>query len=218
MYFNNAGWFLSTLYPSLVWRKKVNDKVLYLTFDDGPIPGITEYVLEELDNFKAKATFFCVGDNIQKHPEVFKKIIFSGHLIGNHTFNHLNGWKTDDEQYLENIKKCDEVIFNIAGEEFFNSEFKIQNIKLFRPPYGLIKKSQIKKLRDQYEIIMWDVLTGDFNKDLTCEKCLHKAIKFTKQGSIIIFHDSIKAEKNLRYALPRFLDHFTGKGFRFEVL
>ena len=211
MYFNNAGWFLSALYPSLVWRRKVKEKVLYLTFDDGPIPEVTEYVLEELDKYKVKATFFCVGDNIQKYPEVFKKIITKGHGVGNHTFNHLKGWKTDDKIYFENILKCEEEIAR-------HSSLVTRHSKLFRPPYGLIKRSQIRQLKDQYEIIMWDVLTGDFNKDLSCENCLNKAIKYTQKGSIVIFHDSIKAEKNLKYALPRFLDHFINQGYRFELL
>ncbi|MBX9852517.1 MAG: polysaccharide deacetylase family protein [Cytophagaceae bacterium] len=215
MYFNNAGWFLTTLYPTLIWRKKVEEKIIYLTFDDGPIPEITEYVLEELEKFKVKATFFCVGDNIRKYPDVFKKILPYGHAIGNHTFNHLNGWKTDDDAYIDNVQRCETIMSEIRAELIHNSQFKIHN--LFRPPYGLIKKSQIKRLPG-YQIIMWDVLTGDFNKDLSAEKCLHKSIKYTKKGSIVIFHDSIKAEKNLRYALPRFLDHFISQGYRFETL
>lgn len=189
----------------------MEDKVLYLTFDDGPIPDITEYVLEELDHYQAKATFFCVGDNIFKYPAVYRKILEKGHQTGNHTFNHLKGWKTGDEDYLLNIQRCQQ-------EMDLHLDIAQSPSDLFRPPYGLIKRSQIKQIRDQYQIIMWDVLTGDFNKDLSCEKCLHKAIKYTQQGSIIIFHDSIKAERNLKYALPRFLDHFKNKGYRFEVL
>lgn len=221
MYFNNAGWFLSALYPSLIWKKKTKEKVIYLTFDDGPIPGVTEYVLEELAKFKVQATFFCVGDNIFKHPQVFKKILLAGHKIGNHTFNHLKGWKTEDEAYLQNIARCEEEINKVREEmlkEIRHSSLFARTSKLFRPPYGLITKSQIRKLNGKYEVIMWDVLTGDFNKDLSPEKCLHKAIKYTQEGSIVIFHDSIKAETNLRYALPRFLEHFSSRGYRFEVL
>lgn len=216
MYFNNAGWFLSTLYPSLIWNKRGDDKIIYLTFDDGPIPEITDFVLEELEKFKAPATFFCVGDNISRHPAVFKKILSAGHKIGNHTFNHLNGWKTEDEAYLQNISLCEETIYAMT-KEVYKAEASLVP-RLFRPPYGLIKRSQIKKLEGQYQIVMWDVLTGDFNKELSPEKCLHKAIKYTSKGSIVIFHDSIKAERNLRYALPRFLDHFSSSGYRFEVL
>jgi peptidoglycan-N-acetylglucosamine deacetylase len=219
MYFNNAGWLLSTVYPSLIWSKKEKENIIYLTFDDGPIPEITEYVLEELNKYNIKATFFCVGDNINKNPEVFKKIILSGHAIGNHTYNHLNGWKTDDDVYLENIRKCEEVINKVKKEiSDKDSSFIIHHSSLFRPPYGLIKRSQIKKLNNEYQIIMWDVLTGDFNNELSPEKCLHKAMKYSKKGSVVIFHDSIKAERNLRYALPRFIEHFSSKGFRFETL
>jgi peptidoglycan/xylan/chitin deacetylase (PgdA/CDA1 family) len=220
MYFNNAGWLLSVIYPSLVWKKRVNENIIYLTFDDGPIPGITEYVLKELHKYNAKATFFCVGDNIGKHPDVFQKIVNDGHRVGNHTFNHLKGWKTDDELYVKNIMKCEEIITSTILEiPSYKVNVSLESSKkLFRPPYGLIKKSQIGKIKNEYQIIMWDVLTGDFNVKLSPEDCLKKAIKFTSQGSIVIFHDSIKAEKNLRYALPRFLDHFSSLGYRFDVL
>jgi len=216
MYFNNAGWLLSTLYPSLIWKKRTEEKVLYLTFDDGPIPDVTEYVLGELRKNAIKATFFCVGDNIRKHPEVFQKIIREEHRIGNHTYNHLKGWKTDDAHYVENIKKCDEIIRSSAGQS--TSQCYENHTKLFRPPYGLIKKSQIKKIDTEYQIVMWDVLTGDFDVKLSKEACLSKALKYTRNGSIIIFHDSVKAEKNLSYVLPRFIDHYLSLGYRFEKL
>jgi peptidoglycan/xylan/chitin deacetylase (PgdA/CDA1 family) len=220
MYFNNANWLLSVIYPSLIWKKRVNEKVIYLTFDDGPIPEITEYVLDQLLKFNAQATFFCVGDNILKYPEVFKKILLRGHHIGNHTFNHLKGWQTDDDGYIENIAKCEEIISKTVNDlSIENVPFKIsQTSKLFRPPYGLIKKSQIKLIKSKYQIVMWDVLTGDFNQELSPENCLHKAIKYTSKGSIVIFHDSIKAEKNLKYALPKFLEYFSNQGYRFEAL
>ncbi len=220
MYFNNAGWLLSIIYPSLIWKKKVKEKIIYLTFDDGPIPGVTEYVLEELKTFKAKVTFFCVGDNILKHPEVYKKILIEGHQIGNHTFNHLKGWNTEDSQYLENIAKCQEIMNRTKDELHLTSSLKFTSgsSKLFRPPYGLIKRSQIKEVKNEYQIIMWDVLTGDFENKLTPPKCLQKAVKYTSNGSIVIFHDSIKAEKNLRYALPKFLEYFSTLGYRFEAL
>ncbi len=219
MYFNNLEPLLSILYPNVTWKRKTAEKVIYLTFDDGPIPEATKYVLGELDRFNAKATFFCVGDNIVKHHEVFKKIIDEGHKIGNHTFNHLNGWKNENAAYFENIAKCDEILINTINPD--NHSAYISNgstKKLFRPPYGKINKSQIKVLIENYEIIMWDVLTGDFDKKLKPENCLKKAIKFTGNGSIVIFHDSIKALPNLQYALPRFLKHFTEAGYRFETL
>lgn len=208
MYFNNAGWLLSLFYPDLVWRRKTRDKVIYLTFDDGPIPEITEYVLDVLKSRAIHATFFCVGDNIRKHPEIFKRIIEDGHRIGNHTFNHLKGWKTEDEVYCENIEKCTSIINS-------NQEHKVN---LFRPPYGLIKKSQIRRVKDKYQIIMWDVLTGDFDPKHSPEECLNKAKKFTRSGSIVVFHDNIKAKNNLYYALPAYIDCFLEKGYRFEKL
>ena len=209
MYFNNAEWILSLFYPSLTWSKKTEEKVIYLTFDDGPIPEITEYVLEELQKYSAKATFFCVGHNIEKNRIIFDKLAQTHHGIGNHTFNHLNGWKTEDSAYFENVLLCEAMIGNKA---------KPTGKKLLRPPYGKIKYSQVKQLRGEYEIVMWDVLTGDFNINLSEEKCLKKAIKYTGKGSIVIFHDSIKSEKNLKYALPRFLEHFSSQGFKFETL
>ncbi len=219
MYFNNLEYLLSMIYPKLTWVKKTSEKVIYLTFDDGPIPEVTEYVLKELAHYKAKATFFCVGDNIYKNPKVFKKIIEQGHKTGNHSYNHLNGWKKENSIYLDNVKKSDTLMMEnlMKGNQhlYFSSSTKK---KLYRPPYGKIKKAQIKALDDQYEIVMWDVLTGDFDKNLSPEKCLRKAIKYTGKGSIVIFHDSLKAFPNLQYALPRFLKHFTEVGYRFESL
>jgi peptidoglycan/xylan/chitin deacetylase (PgdA/CDA1 family) len=217
VYFNNLEYLLSIIYPKLTWTRKCSEKLIYLSFDDGPIPEVTAYVLEELDRFNARATFFCVGDNVSKYPEVFKKIIEKGHKVGNHTFNHLNGWKNDTSFYLDNVAKSDAVMLeHISADK--GAYFSTTNKKLFRPPYGKIKKSQIRALADQYEIVMWDVLTGDFDKSLSPEKCLHKAIKYTSKGSIVIFHDSLKALPNLQYALPRFLKHFTEAGYRFETL
>jgi peptidoglycan/xylan/chitin deacetylase (PgdA/CDA1 family) len=219
VYFNNLTILLSVFYPKLTWARRSSKKVIYLTFDDGPIPEVTEYVLEELDKYSAKATFFCVGDNIVKNTLVFKEIINRGHKIGNHTFNHLNGWKNETSNYLENIAKCNHIILeNVISE---NKKAYLSNTsakKLYRPPYGKIKQAQIKALTDNYEIVMWDVLTGDFDKNLSPEKCLHKAIKFTRNGSIVIFHDSLKALPNLQYALPRFLKYFKEAGYRFETL
>jgi len=209
MYYNNAEWVLSLFYPSLTWSKKTDEKVIYLTFDDGPIPEVTEYVLDELNRFSAKATFFCVGHNIEKNRNIFDKLTLTHHSIGNHTFNHLNGWKTENDNYFDNIRQCEAIIGNKA---------KSQGKKLFRPPYGKIKYSQLRKLKEDYEIVMWDVLTGDFNVNLNEEKCLKKAIKYTDKGSIVIFHDSIKSQKNLQYVLPRYLEHYSSAGYKFEAL
>lgn len=185
-----------------VWQKKTGSKTVYLTFDDGPIPEVTEEILEILNRYSIKATFFCVGENVERNPLVFKKILDSGHITGNHTFNHLNGWKTDSKTYYENIYKCD---------QFHNS-------KLFRPPYGRIKPSQILKLKKTHQIIMWSVLSGDFDLKTSPEKCLENVIKYTKPGSIVVFHDSTKAKEKVLYALPLFIDHLIEKGYEFKTL
>ncbi|MFL5728938.1 MAG: polysaccharide deacetylase family protein [Cytophagaceae bacterium] len=216
MYFNNIEWILSGIYPSLVWSVKNTDKTLFLTFDDGPIPGVTDYVLEELKNFNAKATFFCVGHNIEKHPEVYRKIIQAGHRTGNHTYNHLNGWKTRNEEYFQNIESCRKIMDAENGSSPITNDQS--PIRLFRPPYGKIKRRQIPVLADHYKIVMWGVLSGDFDKNLSAEKCLRKTIRYSRSGSIIVFHDSLKAEKNLRYVLPRYLQHFSELGYKFEAL
>jgi peptidoglycan-N-acetylglucosamine deacetylase len=197
---------LPWLYPGLTWRIPSEEKNIYLTFDDGPVHGPTEFALETLNEHGAKATFFCIGDNVHKHPEVFKKIITSGHAVGNHTFNHLNGWKTSSSNYLDNVKKCDDVIQSQAAPT-----------KLFRPPYGRITRKQIRLLAG-YKIVMWDVLSVDYAKSLSADACLQNTIKATREGSIVVFHDSYKAEKNMTHALPRYLEHFTSKGYSFKTL
>lgn len=203
---HRTPFFLPWIYPDLTWRIPTEEKELYLTFDDGPVQGPTEFVLETLKQYSAKATFFCIGDNVRKHPQVFRKIIDDGHQVGNHTFNHLNGWKTPNLSYVDNIKLCDEVF-----------EQNTIKTKLFRPPYGRITGKQIKSLPG-YTIVMWDVLSVDYAKSLSAEACLQNTISATRPGSIIVFHDSYKAEKNMTHALPRFVKHFAEKGFSFKVL
>lgn len=207
MYLHFTNHFVHKLFPHYVWRLPSAEKVIYLTFDDGPIPEVTPWVLAELEKYNAKATFFCVGDNVRKHPSIFEQVVASGHSIGNHTFNHLNGWKTTDSIYLENVKLC---------QNYLDTSQKNAK-KLFRPPHGRLSSSQSALLRKEYEIIMWDVLSGDFDQSLKAEVCLQKAIYYTQKGSIVVFHDSEKAKKNLYFALPRYLDHFSKQGFRFEV-
>ncbi|WP_064196283.1 MULTISPECIES: polysaccharide deacetylase family protein [Emticicia] len=207
MFLHKTNFLMRALYPNFVWRKPSTDKTIFLTFDDGPIPEVTEFVLETLEKYQAKATFFCIGDNINKHPEVFKKVIKEGHSVGNHTFNHLRGWATEDQQYLENTEKCKAEI----------EKFGIKT-QLFRPPYGRIKRSQARSILSTNEIIMWDVLSGDFSQDLSPETVLNKTIKYTESGSIVLFHDSIKANKRMAYALPKFLEHFSAQGFKFSKL
>lgn len=193
---------LPFFYPSLLWRVNTSERELYLTFDDGPIPGPTNFVLETLKAFNSTATFFCIGDNIQKNPIEFQKIVDGDHSIANHTFNHLNGWKTSTSAYVENIQLCQK---------------HLQKTSLFRPPFGRIKSSQIEALKN-YRIIMWDVLTFDYDHSLNPEACLTGSLKAVRPGSIIVFHDSIKAEKNLTYVLPRFIEQCRLQGYSFKSL
>lgn len=199
------------MFPNYVWDIATSDKVIYLTFDDGPTPEITNWTLDVLKQFNAKATFFCIGNNIEKHPKIFKNIITDGHVIGNHTQNHIKGWKTKTKNYLKNIAEAEEVI-----DKYFP---KAKTPKLFRPPYGQITPKQGKKLIELgYNIIMWDVLSFDWDKDVKPETCLENVITKATNGSIIVFHDSIKASKNMQYALPKVLEYFTEKGYSFESL
>jgi peptidoglycan/xylan/chitin deacetylase (PgdA/CDA1 family) len=208
---HRTPFFLPLLYPKhLEWRVRTSSKDLFLTFDDGPVPGPTEFVLETLQRFGAGATFFCIGDNILKHPDVYQRISSDGHRSGNHTFNHLNGWRTRDEEYVENTARCQQIIDASVTETATVPA-------LFRPPYGRIKRTQISSLKE-FRIIMWDVLTRDYDAGLPPERCLRKSIAVTRPGSIIVFHDSYKAERNLRYVLPRYLETFAAKGYSFKVL
>lgn len=208
---HHMGWiFRKVLFPQLTWKVPTNEKKLYLTFDDGPVPGVTEWVVDLLAEHQAKATFFCVGDNVRKHPEVFRKVIAAGHTVANHTFNHLDGWKNEYETYLENIQRCDQVM----AENHSSGEKPL----LYRPPYGKLTLKQIKAIRRNHQIIMWEVLSGDFSPALSPQKCLQKTIQYAGKGSIVVFHDSYKAERNLKIALPGVLAHFGKKGYSFEAL
>jgi peptidoglycan/xylan/chitin deacetylase (PgdA/CDA1 family) len=205
MYLVKSPLLLKWYYPSLTWNKSRAEKAIYLTFDDGPIPDVTEFVLKTLRDQQVKATFFCIGDNIRKHPQLFQQLLNEGHKVGNHTFNHLKGWKTDDATYLNNFEQCQ----------------RLTGSKLFRPPYGRIKKSQIRQIRERYpdmNIIMWDVLSGDFDLKLTPESCYHNVDKYVENGSIIVFHDSLKAFERLQYALPRSIADLKAKGYQFRTL
>ncbi len=203
---------LKQFFSSYVWDLyQKNEKKLYLTFDDGPIPGVTEFVLEQLKQHKAKATFFCIGSNIKKHPDIFKKIIAENHAIGNHTTRHLKAWKIDSKTYINDINDCQAII-----QEFYDTK---STKKLFRPPYGQISYSKFKILEEQgYKIILWDVLSKDWEKNTTSKICLENIIQNTKKGSIIVFHDSIKASEKLKFVLPKVLEHFAKKGFIFDKI
>jgi peptidoglycan/xylan/chitin deacetylase (PgdA/CDA1 family) len=202
-YFVKTPWWLKKLYPDYVWDIKSNEKKLYLSFDDGPHPTITAFVLKCLAEHNAKATFFCIGKNVEQHPEVFQQIIDAGHSVGNHTQQHLNGWKSGDEEYLRDIQEA-------SGHIKSN---------LFRPPYGRIKKSQsrlLKQASSDTKIIMWNILSGDWDEKLKPERCLERVLKKTGQGNIIVFHDTDKAFARLEFCLPRLLEHFTKQGYLFE--
>jgi peptidoglycan/xylan/chitin deacetylase (PgdA/CDA1 family) len=210
-YWIKTNTFIKKLFSNYVWDIPNTENKIYLTFDDGPIPEITEWVLQELQKYNAKATFFCIGNNIEKYPEIFEKVIADGHSIGNHTFDHLNGWKTSNEEYLENSFLCENQII----------KSKIYNLKseFFRPPYGKIKASQAKKLQQLgYKIIMWDVLSADYDDSISKEKCLENVLQNVKVGSIIVFHDSVKAFPNLEYTLPKALKILSKGGFVFEKI
>ena len=196
-------WF-SKLYGSLIWKIPTNEKILYLSFDDGPHETATPFVLDELKKYNAKATFFCLGKNVQSHPEIYERILSEGHASGNHTYNHLNAWKVNSEEYLTDVEKASGVIRS----------------KLFRPPYGRIYPRLSKKLRSQlgYKIIMWHVLSGDFDQSITPGKCLRNVLNKVQKGSIIVFHDSEKAFNSVSFALPEVLKTFTEKGFVFKAL
>lgn len=189
-------------------------KKLYLTFDDGPLPAVTDFVLDVLKQKNVKATFFCVGENVEKYPAVFRMICEEGHSTGNHTFSHVNGWKMHTPAYLANVAHCDRVI--ARGEDRIVSPDAGK--PLFRPPYGKLKRSQYSGLCSRYKIVMWDVLSGDFDKNTSPEKCLSNVTDNMRNGSIIVFHDSLKAQKNMEYALPRFIDAALAEGFSFDVL
>ncbi len=202
MYLVHTPQYVQALFPDLIWKMSGDRNVLYLTFDDGPIPEVTPWVMDVLGKYNAKATFFCVGDNVRKYPAIYHQLIDEGHTVGNHTQNHLSGWSTENLSYFHNIRHCARMVHS----------------GLFRPPYGKMKPSQIHFLQRHYRIIMWDVLSGDFDRDLTPEACYQNVIDHAKSGSIIVFHDSLKAEKNLRYALPKVLDHFASLGYSFQAL
>lgn len=195
--------FFKIFYPSLCWQvQNTNERVLYITFDDGPHPDVTPQVLDILDTYHAKATFFCVGENVNRYPNVFYEVKKRGHRVGNHTYNHLNGWKTPLKEYYENANKCRELV----------------DSELFRPPYGRISPAQIQTLKKEFTLIMWSVLSYDYDAETTPDECFEYVINNAENGSIVVFHDSVKASKNMLYALPKVLSHYTSLGFTFKTL
>ena len=206
-YFIKTPWLVKKIFSSYVWSIPTKEKVVYLTFDDGPHPEATPFVLDELKKYEAKATFFCIGKNVLLYPEIYQRILQDGHAAGNHTQNHLNGWKVPAEEYLEDV--------TIAATHITSN--------LFRPPYGKISTKQAKgmsKAMNQAKprIIMWDVLSADFDVSISKEECLGNVLNNYSNGSIIVFHDGFKAYSNLKYVLPLVLKALSEEGYRFERL
>lgn len=204
MVFHTVPRAVQLLFPKRVWKGDSSDRRVYLTFDDGPVPGVTDFVLNELAIRDQKATFFMVGDNLQKFPILGKEVLEHGHRIGNHTHNHLNGWKTKDAVYLQNIQTFDQVLATTLGVQ----------TKLFRPPYGLMRNSQAKAVLESKNVVMWNVLSGDYVSSVKPSQVLTKSIENTRSGSIILFHDQHKTREVLRKLLPDFLDFLQSNGYR----
>ena len=207
--FTKTPKFVTWLFPKRIWAFSRTENKVYLSFEDGPIPEVTPWVLDQLKAYNAKATFFCIGENIKKHSEIFKRIISEGHTFGNHTFNHLKGTETASEKYIQNVDAFEKSIENL----------KIQKSNLFRPPYGKITKKQAKILQKKgYKIVMWDVLSYDWDKEVSEEKCLQIVLQNIQPGSIVVFHDSVKAEKNLRYVLPKVLENLSNQNLKLATI
>ncbi len=196
-------WLIQQFFPKFLWRMPATiPPTLYLTFDDGPIPDITPWILEQLEQYQAKATFFCVGDNIRKYPAIFEQVKAAGHTIGNHTYHHLDGWKTSTADYLQNVADCQQ----------------LTQSNLFRPPYGKITPRQAAALFEQYKIVLWEITTWDFEASLSANDCTQKIIKNATNGSIILLHDNVKSWNRLKETLPAILEHYTKAGFSFGAL
>ena len=201
MFIEQVPGFVRGLFPKALWRMNPDEKAVYLTFDDGPIPVVTPWVVELLGRYDIKATFFMVGDNVRKHPQEFRQVIEAGHKVGNHTFNHLKGLFTETNEYLDNVEKADALIHS----------------KLFRPPHGMLRRSQYNELSKHYQFVMWDLVTRDYSNRLCGEDVLTKVKKYVRNGSIITFHDSLRSENNLRYALPRAIEWLLEQGYEFKL-
>ena len=204
-YLVKTPWWLKKLYPGCVWDMPVKEKTLYLTFDDGPHPSITPFVLEQLGKYNAKATFFCIGENVSRYPENFKQMTDEGHAVGNHTFHHINGWKNTATEYIVDIRKADRFI----------------NSSLFRPPYGRIKRSQLNCLKQEENkmmVVMWNILAGDWDIKLDPAICFERVKKKISEGDIIVLHESEKAWDRMNYSLPRLLEYYTSKGYCFTKI
>ncbi|WP_179334314.1 polysaccharide deacetylase family protein [Winogradskyella costae] len=214
--------FVKIVFPNFIWNINTKNKELYLTFDDGPTPEITDWVLSTLNDYNAKATFFCIGNNIEKHPDIFQSIISEGHTIGNHTYNHLKGWKHNVKDYIDDVEKTQHLINSKFQEYHKHSQDAYENnsgLTLFRPPYGKIKPKQNKQLQELgYKVVLWDVLSYDWDNSVTEEACLKNVTSAAVKGSIIVFHDSVKASQHLKHVLPKVLEYYDKRGFKFKSI
>jgi peptidoglycan/xylan/chitin deacetylase (PgdA/CDA1 family) len=201
MFIEQPPQFVRQLYPGACWRMNVSERAVYLTFDDGPIPEVTPWVLDVLDRYRIKATFFMVGDNVRKHPEEYRMVVERGHRIGNHTYHHLKGLGVSADSYVANVEEANRLVES----------------DLFRPPHGLMRMSQYHALRERYRIVMWDLVTRDYNPKLTGDEVLGKVKRYARNGSIITFHDSLRATHNLYYALPRAIEWLLAEGYEFKI-
>ncbi|MEM9546954.1 MAG: polysaccharide deacetylase family protein [Bacteroidota bacterium] len=201
MYLVKTPGIIQTIFGGLIWKIVKSQKV-YLTFDDGPVPEATPWVLDQLKAKNVKATFFCVGENVKKYPEIYQRVLDEGHAVGNHTYNHLNAWKTNYTEYQQNVEDA----------------AKWVDSSLFRPPYGRLSPGLIRSLKNKYNIVMWDVLSGDFDTSISAQECLTNVKDNAKEGSIIVFHDSIKAIDKLRFVLPSVISFFEEKGMEMDKI
>ena len=217
MFIEQPPEFFRKLYPGAVWRMDPNEKAVYLTFDDGPIPEVTPWVLDLLDKHNIKATFFMVGDNIRKHPDEFRMVVERGHRIGNHTFNHIRGFEYTAKNYLGNTEQA-KIFMEMGGDINCNVE-KVLYPLLFRPPHGHMFANQYLTLKRTYKIVMWDLVTRDYSKRMRPEQVLNNVKRYARNGSIITFHDSLKSwnNGNLQYALPRAIEFLKAEGYVFKV-
>lgn len=202
MFFERPTWILSRIYPNGIFRKNPEERSVYLTFDDGPIPELTPWLLDFLDRREIKATFFVVGDNVRKYPELFQQIIDKGHSVGNHSFNHVRSMRMRNPDFIDNVKKCDTL-------------FKT---RLFRPPHGIMRRCSYLYMKGEYDIVFYDVITRDYNPKIKPAKIFRIVRRLTRNGSIIVFHDSLKSMDNLKIVLPQIIDWLTAQGYSFKTL
>lgn len=208
-FYHRTPFWIQAVYPKFCWRRQPENNTIYLTFDDGPVPEATPTILNYLRSYQAKATFFCVGENVSKYQGIFQQLLEEGHRVANHTYHHLNGWDSTAENYLKDVDMCQALLSPFQGKG---------KKPMMRPPYGRLRRAQWRVLVKEYEIVMWDVLSGDFSKKINADRCLEKTIKYTKSGSIVLFHDSTKTIEKLESVLPAYLKHFTELGYSFQPL